>query len=131
MNLEISTTNKFTNEEVSDLLCCAFEGGIGYWAILDNTTADWREARKEVRLKSGGGFTFEDVAIAVLENGKSIHLIDAEDDEEVYSFNKEDFENGIRMAIENKYWDGNVDTADAETGDVIIQYACFGEIVFG
>lgn len=131
MNLEISTTNRFTDEEVSDILCCAVEGGIGYWAILDNTTADWLEARKEVRLKSGGGFTLEDVAIAVLENGKSIHLIDIEDEEEIYSFNKEDFETGIRMAIENKYWDGNVDTADAETGDIIIQYACFGDIVFG
>lgn len=46
----ISTTNaniKVTEEDISDILCSAIEGGIGYWACLDNTTEEFKDAPKD------------------------------------------------------------------------------------
>jgi len=136
MNLEIDITLYFSNEDIDDILSSALEGGIGYWACLDNTTADWKVARTELRKEKPDEIpTYEEVMIRLLENGKSVHLIDTEtiDDEEpdIYSFNADDLANGIKMSIENEHWRGDMDEIDSEIGDVIIQYACFGDIIFG
>ena len=36
-----------TDEDVADLMCTAIEGGIGYWACLDNTSEAFVNAPKE------------------------------------------------------------------------------------
>jgi hypothetical protein len=39
--------------------------------------------------------------------------------------------NGIKLTIENHYWDGDMYSIDGEVGDIIFQYALFNEIVYG
>jgi len=131
MNLEIETTLHYSHDDVLDILSDVFETGIIFWGVLDNTTSDWREARNELRIKTGQNPYICEIAEYVLDKGKSIHICDIEDENEVYSFNKDDFENGIRLSVENGHWDGDMDTIDSEVADIIVQYACMGEIVFG
>ena len=75
--------------------------------------------------------TFEDVFFEILDNGNAVHLIDVEDDEEVWELTKEKLIHGMQLAIDNGDWDGDVDSLDGEIGDMIFQYALFDEIVFG
>ena len=34
-------------EDIDDIICTALEGGIGYWACLDNSTEEFENAPKE------------------------------------------------------------------------------------
>ena len=67
----------------------------------------------------------------ILKNGQAVELIDVEDADEVWELTLEKLINGIRMAIEQDYWDGDFDNIDGIVGDVIFQFALFDEIVFG
>ena len=121
---------ELTKEDIEDIMVCALEQGIGYWACLDNT---------------GDAYTYapegEPVSITCVKGllaGKDVRFEDTEDESE-YILNLDKFLNGFRLWIENgedKYGavnGGKVDTSqiDADMADLIVQYAIFGEVVFG
>lgn len=116
----------YSEEDLKDLISCAVCGGIDYWGIIDNTTIEWKEHKKQ----AGNEATFEDIFFNILKDGKTVVIEDIESDD-VWAINAEKLQKGIKMTIENGYWSGDVDDADGETGDVVFQYALFGEIVFG
>lgn len=62
-------------------------------------------------------------------SGLSIRIIDIEEDNEYY-MTQNMFESGVQQAIEEGYWDGDLDTADALVGYAILQFALFNEIVY-
>jgi len=66
-----------------------------------------------------------------LKSGKTVELIDVEDDEEVWELTMDKLLHGIQMAIDNGDWDGDIDEIDGGAGDAIFQYALFNKIVFG
>jgi hypothetical protein len=73
----------------------------------------------------------EDIMLQMLVDGKPIRLIDQEEDK-VYSLYMMRFTKGIKMSIENGFWNGNdIWDVDGLVGDAIIQYAVFGEQVYG
>jgi hypothetical protein len=126
-------------EELIDILTTAMEGGIGYWRCLDNTCKTWKKAKAQVKAEKGNDYYLEDVMLQVLENGDDIVFIDAEEDPddpeaEVYKFNMKGFKNGLALFTKER---GNPQkmlaegSFDAVEADCLIQYACFGEIVFG
>lgn len=130
--VEVKKKIKLIEEDINDILCSCFEGGCGYWACLDNTTKEWDMAHEALHQQYGtDNFTIEDIMVWILYNGYSIHLIDQEEDKR-YSFNMDEFLNGISMSVSEGFWDGN-DTCnvDGVVGDAIIQYAVFGEQVYG
>ena len=121
---------KFNDEDMLDIISSAVYD-IGYWAVIDNDRNEWWEARAELPK----GSTFEDLMYHILKKGEEIQILDAEDcdgeDVDYWSLTLEKLLNGIKLTIENKYWDGDIDSIDGEVGDIIFQYALFNEIVYG
>ena len=117
---------KFSEEDMVDIISSAVYD-IGYWACIDNTTEDWQ--RVSTSLPSD--HTFEDVMWTLLKTGQSIHIEDVEDDEEAWDLTLDKLLNGIKLTIEKKCWNGNIDEIDGEIGDIIFQMALFNEITFG
>ena len=113
------------NEDIDDIMCTALEGGITYWCCKAEVIED----------KYFGEYASDQIS-----RGGSLRLYDAEEDE-IYDLTLEKFLKGFALACEigaadNEGWfhdDGSVDAGmiDANGADVIIQYALFGEIVFG
>ena len=119
--LKIPVALSVTTEEVDDIMCAALEGGITYWC---------REA--EVVGECLGEFGHEQIA-----QGGELLLHDTEANE-VYSLNLRKLMSGISLAVIKGYahdwFHGNkIDTGmvDAPAADIIIQFALFGEIVYG
>lgn len=130
-NVEVKKTIKFTEEDLNDILCSCFEGGCSYWCCIDNTTTEWDKAREKLHLNGNTDPTTEDIMLQMLVDGKPIRLIDQEEDK-VYSLYMMRFTKGIKMSIENGFWNGNdIWDVDGLVGDAIIQYAVFGEQVYG
>ena len=100
---------------------------ISYWALIDNDTNEWEDARGKLPKDS----TFEDLMYHILKKGDSVVIYDVEDDEEVWYLTLDKLLNGVKLTIENGYWDGDIDSIDGEVGDIIFQYGLFNEIVYG
>ncbi len=117
---------QFDDEAMIDIISSSVYD-IGYWACINNDTNEWDDARTELPK----GSTFEDIMYHILKKGETIIMWDTEDDEEVWELTLDKLLNGIKLAIEQKYWDGDIDTIDGEVGDIIFQMSLFGEIVYG
>lgn len=117
-------TVRLTTEDVDNIMVSALEGGISYWCseaevIEERRCADWGHEQ--------------------IARGGALALHDAESDDK-WELNIEKFTQGFRLWLENgddRYGavsgDGTVDTCeiDGEMADLIVQYALFGEVVFG
>jgi hypothetical protein len=108
---------KFNDEDMVDIISSAVYD-IGYWGIIDNTTEDWQRVSASLPSDS----TFEDIIWALLKTGNSLHIEDAENDDESYDLTLETLLNGIKLSIEKKCWNGNMDEIDGEVGDIIFQW---------
>ena len=113
-----------TKEDIDDIMCSALEGGICYWA----------SKAEVVEEKRCGDWGHEQIA-----RGGALILHDAESSDK-WELNLEKFLNGVKLWLQNgDDWygalqcDGTLDTGeiDADMADMIIQYASFGEVVFG
>ena len=120
-------TITFSDSDLIDIISSAVYD-IGYWSCIDNDTDAWHEAGKEV---AGVDYTFEDIFFHILKSGKTVELFDIEDNKEVWELTLAKLLRGIQMAMDNDYWDGDVDELDGSIGDIIFQYALFDDIVFG
>ena len=119
-------TFTFDESEITDVISSAIYD-IGYWACIDNDTDIWHKISNSLPKDH----TFEDVFFEILKNGHAVCLIDVEDTEEVWELTLNKLINGIKLTIEQNYWDGSFDNIDGEIGDIIFQMALFESIVFG
>lgn len=118
MELTITKTIKIDNQLIDDLIVTALEGGINYWT-----------SKVEVQ---DGDYKGGEFASDVISRGGTliIHVPDAFKKTK-FKLNLENFEVGIRSFME-KYPDVDLnDDYDAGDADLIMQFALFGEIVFG
>lgn len=130
-------------ESLNFLVCDAFEGGIGYWAMLDNTTKEYKEARRRLLDIGAKNICYEDILVEMLLNGDSIILYDAEDEDEVYRLNLGKLANGFVMFLQNdadnegyfynlrEDYEMICEDLDSSDADCIVQYALFNDIIFG
>lgn len=125
-NYTINPEFKFDDNDMVDIISSAIYD-IGYWGLIDNTTEDWKRVSESLPKDH----TFEDVIWSLLKTGNNLRIEDIEDDDEVYELTLNNLLNGIKLTIEQKYWDGDIDTIDGEIGDIIFQMALFDQIVFG
>ena len=123
-----SFTKTFTFDESAmiDVISSAIYD-IGYWTCIDNDTSIWNEISDSLP----EDHTFEDVFFEILKKGHAVCLIDVEDVDEVWELTLDKLINGIKLTIEQNYWDGDFDNIDGEVGDIIFQMSLFDEIVFG
>lgn len=121
--LEVICPVTVTGQDIDDIMVAALEGGITYWC---------REA------KVVGDF-LGDYASEQISRGGKLTLHDAES-EKVWELDRDKFLNGIKLWIQNgmdEYHalgaDGTLDCCeiDSAMADLIIQFAIFGEIIFG
>lgn len=122
----VTPTFKFSDDDMIDIISSAIYD-IKYWGRVYSDANEWWDARSELPK----GSTFEDLMYHILKKGENVIIFDAEDEDESWDLTLDKLLNGIKLTIENKYWDGDIDTIDGEVGDIIFQYALFDEIVFG
>ena len=118
--IEVKLDILLTNQDIDDIMCAALEGGIN----------DWCGKAKVV------GKYLGDYASEQISRGGVLKLYDIETGEE-FELTKEKFVKGIIQFLEDGRSDlvvqGSLDTGcfDACDADAIVQYALFGEVVYG
>jgi hypothetical protein len=116
---------EYDDDSMVDIISAAVYD-IGYWGVINNDTAEWDQVGAELP-----DDTFEDRMYYILKHGGSVEMFDVEDDDEVWDLTLDKLLNGIKLAIQNGYWNGKIDDIDGEVGDIVFQYALFNEIVYG
>lgn len=117
----VQITKEFTEDDLENIMITALEGGIGYWACLDNS--DWNQQPADMPTS--------EYAWKILRDGGTLHFLDEEDDGAEYFLDLSSLLDGIGKCIVNKDWDGDMDNIDAIVADMIIQYAIFGSVIYG
>lgn len=115
-------TIQLTAKDIDSIMSSALEGGIGYWAVLDNSTPDF-EAKPDNR------YTTE-WATQLLLDGKTIEFYDNEDEDERWTLDLDKVIKGFAQNYEERPHDNSLENGDATTADCIIQYALFGDVMF-
>ena len=130
--LTIRLEVEVTNQDIDDIMACALEGGINYWADEAEVVGKYLGEYGSEQIARGGELI--------------IHLIEPieEAGTMMYKLTKKKFMIGLRkylydpmkpyniVELDNKTYEYRLDTcqADAVVCDMIIQYALFDEIVF-
>lgn len=116
-----------TEEDISDILCACIEGGSNYWCQIQNYGKEWDSVEKTLPK----GHTIEDHIMALWQHGYSLSVLDMEEDE-IYDVSFEDFIQGIQCVIDDGTWEtDDICDVDGCVGDCIMQYAVFGEVIYG
>lgn len=120
-------TVRLTQQDVDDIMVSALEGGICYWSDCAEVVGSYLSEYASGQISRGGKL--------------KIHVDEPFDEAntEWYELDMEKFAQGFRLWLENggdRYGavsNGEVDTCeiDGEMADLIIQYALFGEVVYG
>lgn len=122
----VMPTFQYSDEDMLDIISSAVYD-ISYWGGIHDSN-EYYEARDELNKEDR---TYEDILYHMLKKGDKILMYDVEDEEETWDLTLDKLLNGIKLTIENGYWNGKIDDVDGEVGDIIFQYALFNEIVYG
>jgi hypothetical protein len=119
------------DNDIENIIITALEGGIGYWGCLLNEGKEFDEFYKDTK-----GLTTSEFVADLILNEKSVVLYDTEldfNEAEKWELNLFKLLNGIKLyIINNKQINFPlIDNLDANMADSIIQYALFGELVYG
>lgn len=117
-----------TEEDIDDIMASALEGGICYWADRAVVAGEYLGEFASDQISRGGML--------------KIHLEEPYDNDETewYELTRDKFINGFKLWLESGgdaygavMCNGTVDTCqiDGICADCIVQYALFGEVVFG
>ena len=120
--LKVTKTITVTNQDIDDIMCTALEGGITYWCSKAKVIGEYLGEYASEQISRGGV------------------LMIYHEDEAPCDLTKEKLLEGVQRAIEEgwyadyEWYDANgIDTCnvDAEVADCIVQFALFGEVVYG
>jgi hypothetical protein len=122
--MKVEMTKEIDEQDISDLLCNAFEGGSNYWYTIkefgnpDNMKCEYRH-----------------LELPMSENGYlMIGTNDDGDGDKPACLDRTALAKGLQI-MSDKYsvhfQNFIMDNADAETGDVFLQCCLFGDIVYG
>jgi len=136
--MKIKIEQEISNELLSSMLCSGFEGGTGYWCQIQGYEG-LKEAKAEFKslgLRSEDR-EFKHIWVPITEKGVMLLGEDEEDEgkyEKQHKLTRKKLKKGLQV-IASKYPHhmANIvrDNTDAETGDVLIQCALFGDIIYG
>lgn len=116
-------TGKLSNQDIDDIMSASLDGGI---------TSDWCRKVEVV-----GDYLGEYASEQISRGGKLKFFIYDEKGKPILTLDK--LLNGVKLALSQGYgadWfdvDGNFDTSfcfDAIQGDIVVQFALFGEVVY-
>ena len=104
-----------TDEHLDSILVGCFEGGSNYWIQrVEVAKDDYKGKKYASECVAAGGELF----ITTTEGDK--HLL-----------TKESLINGLQLYLDESKHKNWPDGGDAQTDDLILQYALFGEVVYG
>ena len=132
--VSVVVEHSFTSEEINDIIVTALEGGINYWCggatIVLTTDKDKFPEFEGVLAEVSENVQY---ASDVIGYGGKLKLVDVEDEEEVWELDIEKLLKGIEMYCKEFEISPSelMDSYDAESADSIVQYALFGELVYG
>lgn len=125
-----------TREDIVTLLTME-AGGFDYWCEISYKESDYikaREQMKELGVEGsfgGTSYCHEDVlAYMITDTNYKVYAFDFEEDMS-HLLTQEMLENGFYLNKEHRPQDANIEEGDAVTGDCILQYACFGQVIYG
>lgn len=117
----INTPQPVQAEEIDNVLVAAFEGGITYWChkaeVKDN---DYKGGKYASNCVSKGGTVL-------------LHYEDEEGKDKKAVLDLESIKRGIPLLLAKfgKTWTEWYDNHDAGDADCLVQFAVFGELVYG
>lgn len=122
--VEITTSHKFSDEDINDLMVTALEGGINYWCGKARIKEGSISAEEREKIK----YTSDAISV-----GGVLELTDVEDPSEIWELTHEKLLKGIKMHCTkaNIAPADLMDNHDAGDADCIVQYALFDKIEFG
>ena len=126
MNI-INIKREISDELIEHVLCCAFEGGITYWA--NNISCEDNKDMKKV-----GGWKHEYLT-KTKKKDAVMYIHDLESEEKypitkksiIDALQKMDNFNNYRQALDRIL----NETYDADDADIMVQIACFKEVIYG
>lgn len=137
---EIKTTRTITREQVSNLLCSAFEGGSNYWYRIEFFHApDKYEFNAGADLNKPAGY-FKQLDYPLNPGGflvvSDYHAITGRDVPTKRRLSLHSIQRGLELMAASKeyahHWrDFIAENDDAITADVFLQLCLFGEVVYG
>ena len=119
---------EISDEMIEDILCTAFEGGITYWA--ENISCKDNDDMKKV-----GGWKHEYLT-KTKKKDAVMYIHDAETGEK-YPMTKKSIIDALQKMDNPKYQYTKalnrilIGQSDADDADIVVQTACFGEVVYG
>ena len=107
-------------EDIDDIMVAALEGGITYWCDCAKVQGDYLGEYASDQIGRGGILLLHDM-----------------EEDEWQTLTHEKFMRGLKMYLQNSDMsvidEGKLDCCqiDADIADQIVQYAIFGEVVYG
>lgn len=126
--MRIKTEVEVSESRIADLLCAAMEGGTGYWAQI----VGYREPKEVWRVEGWDTEVYKHIHWPMSEGGAMIIA----DEDKRYKVTRDGLFAGLRkMATDPRYRDHfhnfMDENEDATMGDVFLQLAVLGEVVYG
>jgi hypothetical protein len=116
-------------QRVSDLLCSALEGGSNYWYMIEKQT---KPPIIGFHCMAGHDFPHIDWPLNV---GGSLSIASMEEpDRAIATLDLDAAQRGLQLMAEKypHHWgDFLAENDDATTGDVFLQLALYGEVIYG
>lgn len=125
-NESVSVNVRVPLRRIADLLCCGFEGGVGYWCRIEDYVAP-----EKPRGVLDGDRVYRHVDYPL--TGGAVLCV-TEDDDETLRLDRAAIDRGLAVMAEKypRHWgDFQRENEDAITGDVFIQCCLLGEVVYG
>lgn len=135
MEITIKKTFNITDEQLDDIMCAALEGGITYWCDEAKVVGDYLGEYAHEQIARGGQLILSDS-----EEGKTYELNKEKllKGLELYLTNGGDAETASREIVDTAEvavptYEYTIDTCevDAAVADEIVQYALFGDVIYG
>jgi hypothetical protein len=111
------TAVELESEDMENIVCTAFEGGINYWC---DTAEGAHPKNDDAYCPEGWAY--------------NLYVTDecADDETKPATLDAESLQKGITICLTKYPWHVNLDgDFDAENADAIIQCAVFGDIIYG
>lgn len=134
-----ATKINVTDEQIKGLLCSALEGGSNYWYMVEKfrlapglSYADFQQGGKMQDPKN----YWHPYQLIPLVDGCSLEISDMEGEnpKKIYRLNKSAIRKGLEVMVEKypkHFADMISGNDDACTGDVFLQCAVLGDVIYG
>jgi hypothetical protein len=113
------------DQRIQDLLCCALEGGSNYWYLIQRYQYPEGQTRKSL------GIEFEHLELPF--KGGSIIFSTMDEPKKEYTLDLAACIRGLEIMAEKHpkhFADFIAEDEDADTGDVFLQFALFGDVIY-